>query len=257
MKTNIYPVYLRELKSLFFSPIAYIVLFMFALLAGYFFSSVTQFYSNYSMQAMAQQRYGQAQPMKLMEYLFTPYLGNLAVTFLFLLPLVSMRFFSEEKKSGTIELLFTYPLSDLDILLGKYLAGVTFVASLVLVAAFYPLLLADLAPIQWGTLLLGLFGLGLVGSAFLALGTFTSTLSENQVIAASLGFGSLLLLFVLDWVAKSAGALGGFLGQLSVMGHFNEMPRGNLNLSDLSYFIIFIAFCLFGTLRILESKKWR
>jgi ABC-2 type transport system permease protein len=257
VKTNILPVYLRELKSIFYSPIAYIVMFMFALLSGYFFGSVTQFYSNYSMQAMAQARYGQAQPMKLMEYLFSPYWGNLGVTFLFLLPLISMRMFSEEKKSGTIELLFTYPLSDLDILMGKYLAGLTFLAALLAEAAVYPLLLADLAPIQWGVLLLGLFGLGLVGAAFLALGTFTSALSENQVIAGSLGFGSLLLLFVLDWVAKSGGPLSGFLSQLSVMSHFGEMPRGNLNLSDLSYFILFIAFCLFGTLRVLESKKWR
>jgi ABC-2 type transport system permease protein len=257
MKTNIAPVYWRELKSIFYSPIAYIVMFMFALLAGYFFASVTQFYANYSMQMMAQSRYGQSQPMKLMEYLFSPYLGNLAVTFLFILPLISMRMFSEEKKSGTIELLFTYPLSDLDILLGKYLAGLTFLAVLVAEAAAYPLLIADLAPIQWGVLILGIAGLALVGAAFLALGTFTSALSENQVVAGSLGFGSLLLLFVLDWVAKSGGPLSGFLSQLSVMSHFGEMPRGILNLSDVSYFILFFAICLFSTLRVLESKKWR
>jgi ABC-2 type transport system permease protein len=256
MKTNILPIYWRELKSTFYSPIAYIVLGIFAVLAGFFFYMMTQSYSHYSLQAMSQ-RYGGAQPMKLMEYLFSPYLGNLSVTFLFILPLIGMRFFSEEKKSGTIELLFTYPLSDLDILLGKYLAGLTFLACLVGVALFYPLLIADQASIQWKVLLLGFLGLALEGAAFLALSVFTSALSENQIISATLGFGSALFLWVMSWMAQSGGPFSGFISELSILNHFNEFPKGNLSLADLSYFILFIAFCLFSTLRVLESKKWR
>ena len=256
MKTNILPVYLRELKSLFFSPIAYIVLFTYLLLSGYFFGSSAALYSNYCMQVMRQGRM-QGGQLKLMEYLFGPFLGNLSVTFLFLLPLVSMRAFSEEKKNGTIELLFTYPLSDLDILLGKYLASLTYLALMLACTAGYPLLLADQAAIQWPLLFTGFAGLFLVGAAFMALGVFTSALSENQVIAAALGFGGLLLLFIVDWVARTAGPLAGLLTEISVLNHFQELPKGNINLKDISYFVLFIAFFLFSTLRVLESKKWR
>jgi ABC-2 type transport system permease protein len=213
-------------------------------------------YANYSMRVLSQGRMGPA-ALKLTDYLLAPFLSNLTVTFLFLLPLVSMRSFSEEKKSGTIEMLFTYPFTDLDILLGKFFACLTLLAVMVAGAALYPLTLAGVASLPWASLLLGEGGLFLLGASFLALGIFTSTLSENQVVSAVLGFGALLLLFILDWVAQGGGPMSGFLGELSVMGHFKDLAKGLLNLKDLTYFIFFIVFFLFATLRVLESKKWR
>ncbi len=256
MKTNIAPIYFRELKALFYSPIAYLVLVMFWLISGYFWGSVVMAYSNYSMEMMSRQ--GMAGQLKIMDYMISPFLGNMMVTFLFVLPLVSMRAFSEEKKSGTIELLFTYPFSDLDIVLGKYFASLTFLALLVAGTLIYPLTVAGLAHLQWPVMLLGFAGLTLVGAAFLALGTLTSTFTENQVVAAALGFGALLLLFVLGWVSQSGGgSFAGILSQLSVMNHFQNFPKGLLDLKDVTYFLFFIGFCLFATLRVLESKKWR
>jgi ABC-2 type transport system permease protein len=258
MKLNFTPIYQRELRSLFYSPIAALVLAFFLLVAGYFWSNFVAMYSNYSMRVLSSGGRMGPTALKLTEYMLAPYLGNLTVTFLFFLPLLSMRSFSEEKKSGTIEMLFTYPFSDLDILLGKYLASLTLLAVMVGMAGLLPLTVADLASLPWPSLLLGYAGLFLIGAAFLALGTLTSTFTENQVVAAVLGFSALLLLFILDWVAQSGGPFSDFFNELSAMSHFKDsLAKGLVNLKDVSYFILFIAFCLFATLRVLESKKWR
>jgi ABC-2 type transport system permease protein len=255
MKSNLSPVFWREVKSLFWSPIAYIVLGAYTLICSYFWGSIVTNYSSYSMQMLS--RGGQGE-MKLMDYMFAPFWGNIMVTFIFLLPLVSMRAFSEEKKSGTIEMLFTLPLTDLDIVLGKYLAQLAFAAIMLLISLAYPLSILGLAHPHWPTVATGTLGLGLVMASFLALGTLASSLSENQVVSAALGFGALLLLFIMDWVAKSGGGtLQAILSELSVLGHYEPMGRGLVNLKDFTYFAFFIGFCLFGTLRVLESKKWR
>lgn len=257
MKARFVPIFLREVKSLFWSPIAYLVLGIFTFISSYFFASIVSAYSNYSMQMMY--RGQMSGSIKLMEHLFSPFWGNLVVTFIFLLPLISMRAFAEEKKSGTIEMLFTYPLSDLDIVLGKYLSMAAFSGIMVLVVLAYPFTLLGLGvSVHWPTVLVAALGLLLVCMSFLALGMFASALSENQVISAALGFGGLLMLFVVDWVARSGdGFLNKFLAEASVLGHFEPFSRGVLSLKDFSYFVLFIAFCLFGTLRVLESKKWR
>jgi ABC-2 type transport system permease protein len=254
---NLRPIYLRELKSTFYSPIAYLVLFCFLVASGYFWSTGALMYSNYSLRMLSQGRMGGGASMKLTEWLLAPYLGNMVVTFLFLLPFISMRAFSEEKKSGTIEMLFTYPFSDLDILLGKYLASLTLLALMIGLAALLPLTVADQASLPWASLTAGFCGLFLVGAAFLAVGTLTSTFSENQVVSGAIAFVTLLLLFVLDWVARGGGALSSFFSELSVMSHFQDLSKGLVNLKDVTYFVFFIAFSLFATLRMLESKKWR
>src|SRR4051794_18791894 len=118
MKMNFLPVYQRELKSTFYSPIAYLVLVILLLVTGFFWSNIVAAYSNYSMRALSQGGRMGPVALKFVDYLLVPFLGNMSVTLLFLMPLVSMRTFSEEKKSGTIEMLFTYPFSDLDIVLG-------------------------------------------------------------------------------------------------------------------------------------------
>ena len=254
MKSNILPIYFRELKSIFYSPVAYLVLFAFYMLSGYFYASIVTGYANYSM--MAASRGGG--DMKLIDYLFAPFLGNVAVTFIFILPLVSMRAFSEEKKSGTIETLFTLPFSDLDILLGKYFSALTLLGAMLLPVFLFPLLLADKASLHWPAILSGDLGLYLVGATFIAVGILTSAMTENQVVSAALGFGAILLLFVLGWMESSAsGFFKDLLQNLSIMSHFQDMSKGVINLKDVTYFALFSGFCLFATLRILESKKWR
>ncbi len=253
MKSNIMPVYLRELRSLFYSPIAYLVLFAFFFLSAYFWGSSVGLYADYSVR-MARR----GADLKLMEYLFSPYLGNVVVTFIFLLPLISMRGFAEEKRQGTIETLFTLPLSDLDILLGKYFAQLTLLAIMLLPVALFPFSLADKVSIHWPTLVVGFAGVYLTGAMFLAAGLFTSALTENQVIAAALGFGATLFFFLLGWVESMVpGPLKSIVNQVSVMGHLQELTRGLVQVKDLSYFLLAIFAALFCTLRVLESKKWR
>jgi ABC-2 type transport system permease protein len=254
MKSNILPIYFRELKSIFYSPVAYLVLFAFYLLAGYFYASVVAQYANYSMMMAGR---GQGD-MKLMEYLIAPFLGNVAVTFIFILPLISMRAFSEEKKSGTIETLFTLPFSDLDILLGKYFSALTLLAAMLLPVYLFPLLIADKTSLYWPSIFSGYLGLFLVGATFIAMGIFTSALTENQVISAALGFGAILLLFILGWMESlTSGFPKDLLHNLAIMNHFQDMSKGLINLKDLTYFVLFASLCLYATLRILESKKWR
>ncbi len=136
MKTNVMPIYQRELKSIFYSPVAYMVLFAFFLLAGFFWYIGLVSYGQASMEAAAMAQFRGQQDMKLVDMLVAPFYGNVTITFMLLLPLVSMRQLSEERKMGTIETLFTYPFSDLDIVLGKWFASLT-------------LLLALLIPVPW------------------------------------------------------------------------------------------------------------
>ena len=255
MSSNITPIYLKELKSIFYSPVAYLVLFAFYLLSGYFWAASVTAYSQYSFMMAGR---GGGGEMKLVDYLIAPYFGNVVVTFIFLLPLVGMRSFSEEKKTGTFEVLFTYPFSDLDILLGKYFAALTLLGAMLLPLFLQPLLIADKAALPWGTLLTGLGGLFMVGACFLAAGLLTSALTENQVIAAALGFGSILFLFILGWMeGQASGVTKDLLQGLSVISHFQDLSKGVVNLKDILYFFFFTGFSLFTTLRVLESKKWR
>ena len=254
MTTNITPIYLREIKSLFYSPVAWLVLFAYYLLGGYFWAASVTAYANYSM--MVAGRGGG--DLKLVDYLLAPFAGNVTVTFIFLLPLVSMRLLSEEKKMGTIETLFTYPFSDLDIVLGKWFASLTLLCALLVPLLLFPALIADKASLPWGIVLSGLLGLFLVGAGYLAAGLFFSALTENQIVAAALSFGSLLFLFVLGWMESlSSGWIKDLVSNLTLLNHFQGMTKGMINLKDISYFIFFTVFCLFGTLRVLESKQWR
>ncbi len=253
MKTNILPIYMREIRSLFLSPVAWLVLAAFLLLTGYFWSAGVSAYAQYSFN-MARQ----GTPMRLTEWLIAPFLGNVTVTFVFLLPLLSMRAFSEEKKTGTIETLFTLPFTDLDIVLGKWFASLTLLGVMLAVALVFPLSIMDKTHLHWPVILVGYAGVFMVGAAFLSVGMFTSSFTENQVVAAALGFGSTLLLFVLGWMQSQAtGWSRDLIDQLSLLSHFQDLTKGVIHVRDLSYFVLFCTLCLFGTLRVLESKKWR
>lgn len=253
MRSNLLPIYLREVRSLFYSPVAWLVLFAFYLLGGFFWVAPLTQYAAYSV--MMASRGGE---MKLVDYLIAPYFGNVAVTFIFLLPLVSMRQLSEEKKSGTIEILFTWPFSDLDILLGKWFASLTLLAAMLVPGLLNFLLIADKTSLPWAVIASGFAGVFMVGACFLAVGLFTSSLTENQVVAAAMSFGALLFLFVLSWLeSATSGWIKDLIGQLSIIGHLQDLTKGLFNLKDLTYFVLFTMLMLFSTLRVLESKKWR
>lgn len=253
---NILAVFKKEVRSYFVSPIAYVVLTIFALLAGWFFWIISQSYQFASMQSLMNPM--AAQGLNPADWVFRPLFRNLAVIMLLMMPALTMRLFSEEKKQGTAELLFSYPIRDLELLLGKFLAALALFLCMLAITTAYPLLLRAFVPVEWGPTLAGYLGLVLLGLAFLSLGTLISSLTENQIVAAIAAFGAALILWVLGWPADQAGpTLRTVLNHLSIVAHQESFSRGVIETKDVVFYLNFTLLCLFLTLRSLESKRWR
>lgn len=250
------PVYRKELYRLFCSPVFYVVAFIFLALAGYFFYSSVAYYSMLSFQAGRNPFV--AEQLNITDMVLEPFFGSLSIVLLLMVPLVTMRLFAEEKKSGTVELLFTYPVSDRGAVLGKFAAALSVV--LVMLAGTLPamVVLEALTTPPWPTIFNSYLGLFLMVSAFVSLGLFASSLTENQIIAAAMSFGALLLLWIIGWAQSLAGpTLSGLLGYLSLVSHFENFAKGILDSRDVLYYVLFAVLFLFATLRILESRHWR
>lgn len=246
----------KELISYFTSAIAYIVIAIFLLLSGFFFYSLVWWFNTQAMQ-MAQNPY-YFQQVNINQMVFAPLFHNLSIILLLMLPVVSMRLFSEEKKMGTEELLFTSPVSVIQIILGKYLASLIVLLAMLVLSAIptiFTFVHGNPEPVPY---LLGYLGLFLLGAAFLALGIFWSALTENQIVSAVLTFGTLLLFWVLSWAAYSArGLWQDVLNYLSFFEHFDGMTKGILDTSDLVYYLSFAFFGLFLTHSVIQFRRWR
>ncbi|MCE5271029.1 ABC transporter permease subunit [bacterium] len=245
-----WPVYKRELKSYFYSPIAYVVMLFFILLTGIFFML---FVSDFSMASMNQSPYGGGYNLNITMRVIRPLLGNMSVIMLFILPLITMKPFAEERKSGTIELLLTYPLTDLDVLLGKYLSALSLFVIMLGLTLIYPMFLYLHSQPETGTLASGYLGILLLAGSFIALGLFISSLTENQIIAAVATFAVLLTFWFMSFWSEG----NQILRHLSILEHFNNFAEGVIDTRDVIFYASFILLWLFLTLRVLESKKWR
>lgn len=249
-------VYRRELYSLFASPIFYVVAFIFLLLAGYFFASTVAFYNLLTLQA------GQnpmlAQQLSFTDMVARPFFLDISIVLLLVAPLLTMRLYAEERKTGTIELLFTYPIADRAAVVAKFAAVLT--AYLVILAGTTPgfILLGSFSNLPWQPVLSGYLGIVLLGGAFLSLGVFTSAVTQNQIIAAALSFGALLLFWIIGWMSTLVSpTVQEVIQYLSVMQHFDGFSKGVLDSSDFVYYLSFILFFLFLALRQMESYRWR
>ncbi len=254
--TGWFAVFRKEVANFFVSPIAYSVITIFLALSGLFFFAYLSVMSQASLQALNNPMIGHR--INLTEVVFRPLVSTMSIILLFLTPLLTMRLFSEEKRSGTIELLFTYPVTDAGVLAGKFLAAFVVLVVMLAGTASFPLLLLGVGSLDPGTILCAYLGLLLLGTAFMALGTFISSLTENQIISAVIAFGAALTF----WVISSMGSLtgdvaGSVLRQLSLIEHQESFQKGILSLGDFSYFVLFTAFFLFLTLRSLETHRWR
>ena len=253
---KIWPVFKKEMRLYFSSPIAYVVFAIFTLIAGWFFYNVFAYYTLISMQSAMNPM--MARDMSVTEGVMRPLFQNISVILLFLLPLLTMRLFAEEKKSGTIELLLTYPVRDGEVLMGKYLAALAVFVGMLTLTLLYPALVAWATSLEWGPLVTGYLGLLLQGAVFIGFGVLISSLTENQVVAGVGTFGILLFLWVIGWAADSAGGtLGRVLSHVSVTEHFDSFVRGVIDTKDVIYYLNLIILSLFLTLRSLESKRWR
>lgn len=252
---NIYTIYKKELKSYFASPIAYLLMAVFALIFGYFFYIATAIFVTRSFES---QMMGRGMPMDVNEWVIRPLLMNMSVIGLFLIPMITMRLFAEEKRSGTIELLMTSPVRDLEVILGKWLAAVTLYASILGISALNMAFLFLYGQPDWKPILVGYLGLLLQGGCLLAIGTFISTTTRNQIIAGGATFAACLLLWILDWVsAYETAAWAKVLSYLSVVTHFEPFSKGVLDTKDVIFYLSVIFFGLFLTARSLESLRWR
>ncbi len=249
----------KELTIYFAGPIFYITGFFFLVLAGYFFYTNVFYYSLISLQAAQQAGNPQvAAQMNPQMMVYRPLYQVLAVVMIFLVPLLTMRLLAEEKRSGTWELLFTYPLSDWSIILGKFTA-VLLVYLIFLAFTFsYSVALGFIAKLDWSALGAGYLGLILLGASFLSLGLFASSLTENQIIAGVVGFALLLLFWIIGWVQElSGGTFAKVMQALSLLDHYENFTKGVISTRDLVYCGSFIFFFLFLTKRQLESRRWR
>jgi len=242
---NIFTIVKHELKAYFSSLIAYTVIAAFLVVSGYFY------YTNmvlFAMSAGSDVRLG----------LWQATFYDMRFVLVSLMPLLTMRLFAEEKKLGTIELLFTNPLRDADIIIGKYCACVLVLVLMILLTLLYPALLAAVFSLDPAPVAAGYLGIFLMGAACIACGMFLSSLTENQIVAAMSTVGVLLFLWFLDWNEGIASpAIVVVLHQLSFSDHFFNFIRGVIDLDDVAYYLSVIALFLFFTRCSLSSRTWR
>jgi ABC-2 type transport system permease protein len=252
---NIWAVASKELRGYFTSPVAWVMMGLFALIFGWFFISYLTFFVRNSMQSA----FGQGpQSMNINMELIRPLLGNASVLVLFLLPMVTMRTYSEEKRSGTIELLLTSPITDFEIIVGKFLGTVGLYIALLAVTVIYIVILFIFGNPEWKPILSGYLGLLLMGSCFISLGLFISSTTKNQMVAGAATFVVGLLFWIVSWFADSAGpVMSQILSYLSITEHFDDFGKGIIDSKHLIYYLSFIAFGLFLTLKSVDSERWR
>jgi len=227
----------KELKSFFDSPIAYIVITIFLLISGWFFFSDLFLVNQASLRNL---------------FNIVPFI------FMFFVPAITMRLISEEKRSGTIEVLLTLPVKDHQIILGKFLAGMILVSVAVILTLIYTITLSMLGDLDSGSVIAGYIGLIFLGATYLSIGIFTSSLTQNQIVAFITSFLIIFVLYMLDKVLIFVpGFLASFLEYLSVDYHFSNISRGVIDSRDVIYYLSIIFLFLFLAVRALESRKWR
>jgi ABC-2 type transport system permease protein len=254
---NVVAIAQKELKSYFASPIGYIITGIRALLYGWFFFNILYFFVRQSM-SMNQFQQG-PQALNLNQQLIRPLIAqNLPILVLFLLPAVTMRTYAEEKRSGTVELLLTSPLTDLEIILGKFFGAMSLYAVMLGVTLLHVLVLFAFGRPEWKPILTAYIGLLLLGGCFISVGLFISSLTRNQIVAFVATFGVFLMLWVITWIGSFLGPTGDQLTQyLSIIDHFDDFGKGVLDTSHLIYYTSFIAFGLFLTAKSLDAEHWR
>lgn len=249
---SLYAVYRKEMGHYFVSPTAYVVVAIFLCLTAWFFNIylkeiVTSLGTQGDFDAPSQ--------------LLRAFLGGLfSILMLFLLPMITMGLFAEERKRGTMELLMTSPISETDIVLGKFFACLTLFAIMLLPTVAYVVyvyLHSDpAAPLR--VVFSGYLGILLFGGSLIALGSFMSSLTENQIVAGVLTFGIFLVLWAIDFGTQNTeSAIGQTVHYLSVINHYEDFTRGVIDTSGLVYYLSFIVFFIFLTVRSIDSLRWR
>ena len=252
---KVWSVFKKEIKIYFISPLAYVLSGIFLLITGYFFYLLLSAFSLTSMRSASSPYF--ASRLNLNEYVYSPFFHNAAIILLLIIPVLTMRLFAEEKRSGTEELLFTLPLSNFQIIMGKYLAALAVLTIMILCTAIYGALPFFFAKPELPPVLAGYLGLFLLGAAFLSFGLFASSLTGSQIVSAVITFGILMLLWVLSWLGYVTSSYKELLEYLSFFNHFDNMIKGVIDTRDVVYYLSVTFLGVFLTYGILEFKRWR
>lgn len=248
---SLWLVFRREFTAYWVSPVAYAVLAVFLLLSGIFFFGQLSEFVNASTQAAGK-------GVDVNQDLIRPYLYSVSVMVLFLLPLLSMRLVSEEIRQGTLEILLTTPISETAVIWGKYLASVALFGSILLGAALHVAILFLYGNPEWGPVLTGFLGLFLTGAAYLSIGLFLSTVTQNQVVAGAAAFALFLCLWLMAWLGRvTSGVLSKVLTYISFAGHFDSFGKGLLDTSDLVFYLSLILLGVYAASQSVLSRRWR
>jgi ABC-2 type transport system permease protein len=227
----------RELKSLFVSTVAWVIAAGFLAVSGLLFSVIV-FSSNEAS----------------LRYL----ISNLSVILLFVAPFLTMRLLAEENRLGTVELLLTNPVRDIEVVLGKFLGVMGFIVVMLAMTLYFPALLFIFGTPDPGPIATGYLGVLLQAAAFAAIGLAVSSTTENQIVAAFLSFAINLVLWLSESVSQFVGPpIGAAMKFLSITSHFQDFSRGVIDTSHLIFFISLVAAALFLTYLSLQTRRWR
>lgn len=230
-------IFRREMGAFFSSAIAYIFLGVFFLISGFFFVNSSIAYATTDMSGVY---------------------GSVFLVIIFLIPIMTMKLFSEEKRQKTEQGLLTAPIGITSIVMGKYFAAVALYTIGISIFLVYALILEFFGGVVWSTVLSNFVALWLLGAAFIAVTLFISSLTENQIISAIVGFISLLILYLMDAIASAVKVefIANILKDLSFYARYNEFVTGLFNLSSVLFFISVAVVFNFLTVRVFEKRRW-
>jgi ABC-2 type transport system permease protein len=251
---NILALAQKEIRAYFVSPMAYALLGFFALLFGYFYIASMNVMLQFSMGQLGQ---GGPQVVNINEFMVRPLFSNTALILLMLLPFLTARAYAEEKRSGTIELLLTSPLTDFQIIIGKFLGAMTLYVMMLALTLIHVGILFWYGEPEWGPIVSGYLGLLLIGSSFISVGLAISSMTTSQMVAGLSTLAVLLLFWIINWVADPSGSTTqAVLSYLSIIEHFDDFSKGVIDTTHVTYYVSFTALGLFLTAKSLDTARW-
>jgi|SRR5215475_10245414 len=253
-------IYRRELGGYFVSPIAYVVTGFFLFLTGYYFSDILTRVIDYSMRMQMQAQMSGPAAIDAPALVIRNFTGFSTTILLFLVPMLTMGVYAEERKRGTMEMLMTSPITELQIVLGKFLASVTMFVAMLAPTLFYHFVMSRYSEpaLPWKILWSGYLGILLLGASLLALGSFISSLTENQIVAGIVTFVIFLMLWLLDYGGRASGTtMSEVIKYLSILQHHESFAQGVIDTSSIIFYLSVVTLGLFLTLRNLDSMRWR
>ncbi|OLB03291.1 MAG: hypothetical protein E6K58_04450 [Nitrospirae bacterium] len=255
--TSVNAILAKELRSYFVSPVVYVVGAVFLLIFGVLSYLAVVNAGTQAVRMMQIQ--GAAAQLNLNDLVFRPTFYSAAIVILLVLPILTMRLFAEERKLRTFELLMTSPIRLNEVVIGKFLGAYLIFLGMLALTGIVPLILSVFSSFDWRPVLTGYLGLALMGALFLATGLFASALTENQIVAAFLSFGLLILVWLLGALGSVLGdnPIGNTISYLSFIEHYDRLVRGLVDTKDLIYYVSGMVLMLFLAHRVVESQRWR